>query len=113
MIGAILCVCLLASANSFHIYKERTAVPGGAPTVDPVNYPVRFVYIDRFNSWWPPAAIAEGLAVPGYTLNNVTLPYNYICLAFWTYGGGPVDAALVWSNPMSYIGGGVFGNSNA
>jgi chitinase len=111
MIGALLCLCLLATANSFHINQEGTVTSSPTVSVDPVNYPVRFVYIDRFTSWWPPAAIAEGLAVPGYTLNNVTLPYNYVALAFWTYGGGPVDAALVWSNPLNYIGAGVFGDT--
>ena len=27
-------------------------------TVPKVNYPVRFVYIDRINQWWPPEQIA-------------------------------------------------------
>lgn len=76
-----------------------------------VAYPIKLTYIDRFTSWWPPAAIAEGLAVPGYTQGGVTLPFNYIALAFWTYGGGAVDAATVWSNPLYYIGAGVFGDT--
>lgn len=111
MIGAVLLLCLLATSNAFQVIKERSGVTAGGLGVDPVDYPVRLTYIDRFTSWWPPAAIAEALAVPGYTLNNITLPFNYIALAFWTYGGGPVDAALVWSNPLNYIGAGVFGNT--
>jgi hypothetical protein len=103
MIAALFCLCLLASASAFQITKERSVY---GTTVD---YPVRLTYVDKFNSWWPPAAIAQGLGVPGYTVT--TLPYNYICLAFWTYGTGAVDAALVWSNPLYFIGGGVFGDT--
>lgn len=103
MIGAVLCICLLTSANAFHLTEERTAY--GAT----INYPIRLTYIDRLNQWWPPSAIAQGLGVPGYTTG--TLPFNYIALAFWTYGSGAVDAATVWSNPLYYIGAGTFGDT--
>ncbi len=103
MIAAFFCVCLLlASVNAEHVTKERSVY---GTTVD---YPVRFIYIDRFNSWWPPASIAQGLGVPGYAAPN---PYNYVCLSFWTYNGGAVDGALVWSNPLYFIGAGVFGDT--
>lgn len=36
-------------------------------------------YIDKINQWWPPAAIAKGMGVPGYTDND---QYNVINLAF-------------------------------
>jgi hypothetical protein len=110
MFGAVLCLCLLATTQSFQVYQEHKSNPHDPIRADPYH-PVRLTYIDRFNSWWPPSAIAEGLAVPGYTLNGVKLPYNYIVLAFWTYGGGPVDAALVWANPLSYFGAEAFGTT--
>ena len=103
MIAALFCICLMASINAQYTTKEKSVY---GTTVD---YPVRYVYIDRFNSWWPPSSIARGLAVPGYAAEN--LPYNYVCLAFWTYSAGPVDAALVWSNPLYFIGAGVFGDT--
>ena len=30
--------------------------------------------------------------------------YNYVALAFWTFNNGPVDIALLWSDPMKYFG---------
>lgn len=102
-----MCLCLLATTQSFQLYKERPSSIQ-TPRVD-ASVPVRLTYIDRFSQWWPPSAIAQGLAVPGYT--SGTLPFNYILLAFWTYASGPVDAALVWSNPLYYIGAGVFGDT--
>jgi hypothetical protein len=108
MFGAIVCICLLATTQSFQLYKEHP-VSVESPRVD-TSVPIKLTYIDRFSQWWPPAAIAQGLAVPGYT--TTTLPFNYIALAFWTYAGGPVDAALVWSNPLYYFGAGDLGNSS-
>lgn len=103
MIAALFCICLLATANASYITKEKIA---SGTTVD---YPVRLTYIDKFNSWWPQPAILAGLGVPGYT--NGALPYNYVALAFWTASGGPVDAALVWSNPLYFIGAGYVGDT--
>jgi hypothetical protein len=108
MFGAIVCICLLATTQSYQLYKERP-VSVEPPRVD-ASVPIKLTYIDRFAQWWPPSAIAQGLAVPGYT--TTTLPFNYIALAFWTYAGGPVDAALVWSNLIYYMGAGVFGDNN-
>jgi hypothetical protein len=107
MFGAIVCLCLLATTQSFQLVQEGPA-SAESPRVD-ASVPVKLTYIDRFNQWWPPAAIAQGLAVPGYTTN--ALPFNYIALAFWTYSTGPVDAALVWSNPLYYIGAEAFGTT--
>lgn len=102
MIAALFCICLLATANASYITKEKVA------STTTVNYPVRLTYIDRFSSWWPQPAILGGLGVPGYTQG--TLPFNYIALAFWTLSG-PADAALVWSNPLYYIGPGYVGDT--
>jgi hypothetical protein len=41
---------------------------------------------------------AGDLGVPGY---SHPYKYNVINLAFWTQGG-PADAALVWSNALTY-----------
>lgn len=61
----------------------------------------RFVsYIDYINSWWPPATIAAGIGVPGYAQDTA---YNTILFAFWTSNQGPVDIALIWSNPLQYF----------
>lgn len=87
--------------------------PGPTPvpnnTVTNATYPVRFAYINRINSWWPPEAIAAGLGVPGYAPATI---YNYIAFAFWTYSGGPVDIVKLWSDPITYFGSSsVFGST--
>jgi hypothetical protein len=66
-----------------------------------VNYPVRFVYIDRIAQWWPPEKIAAGIAVPGYA--NDTL-YNYVAFAFWSYSSGALDIVNIWADPVKYFG---------
>jgi len=57
------------------------------------------IYIDAFNSWWPPTAIAGALGVPGYTHNS---SFNVINLAFWLTSN-PADAALVWAQAYTYV----------
>jgi hypothetical protein len=57
-------------------------------------------YINTLTNWWPPENIASNILVPGYAKDNF---YNYIALAFWTTKG-PVDVALLWSNPIKYFG---------
>ena len=66
-----------------------------------VNYPVRFTYINKINNWWPPEKIATDLGVPGFSNYHM---YNYVAFSFWTYQNGPVDIALLWSDPMKYFG---------
>eukprot|EP01123_Difflugia_compressa_P013556 TRINITY_DN6353_c0_g1_i1.p1 TRINITY_DN6353_c0_g1~~TRINITY_DN6353_c0_g1_i1.p1 ORF type:complete len:333 (-),score=55.65 TRINITY_DN6353_c0_g1_i1:16-987(-) len=56
-------------------------------------------YIDAFNSWWPPTAIAAGLGIPGYAHNS---SYNVINLSFWMTSGS-ADAALVWEQAYTYV----------
>ena len=70
-------------------------------TVPKVNYPVRFVYIDRINQWWPPEKIASGIGLPGYANDTI---YNYVAFAFWTYSSGPVDIVNIWADPIKYFG---------
>ena len=57
-------------------------------------------YIDKINQWWPPAAIAEGIAVPSFATDN---QYNVINLAF-LLSDKPADIALIWSDPLLYFG---------
>jgi hypothetical protein len=70
-------------------------------TAQQIDYPVRLTYIDRINQWWPPTKIAEGMGVPGYAKST---PYNYVALAFWTYGGGALDIVSIWADPVKYFG---------
>lgn len=56
-------------------------------------------YIDKVTSWWPPAAIAKAIGVPGAAAPN---KYTAINLAFWLTSG-PADAALVWSDALKYV----------
>jgi chitinase len=66
-----------------------------------VVHGARYVtYIDKITGWWPPEAIATSIGVPGYAPAS---GYNVINLAFWTSGGTPVDAALVWANAYEYV----------
>ena len=66
-----------------------------------INYPVRFTYINKINNWWPPEKILADLGVPEHSNYHI---YNHIALAFWTFNNGPVDIALLWSDPMKYFG---------
>lgn len=84
---------------------DNTIVPVVDPTVvipanQKINYPIRFIYVDFLNGWWPATTIAAGMGVPGYAPPHT---YNYIALAFWTYNGG-VDIAKIWSNPTMFMG---------
>ena len=74
-----------------------------------MSYPVRFVYIDYINSWWPATAIAAAMGVPGYAKKHT---YNYIALAFWG-DGGAMDIANIWSKPTYFLGSeSVFGGTD-
>ena len=66
-----------------------------------IDYPVRLAYVDRINQWWPPEKIAGGIGVPGYADDTI---YNYIALAFWSYGSGALDIVNIWSDPVKYFG---------
>jgi len=63
------------------------------------NAAVSVSYIDALNSWWPPAAIAAGIGVPGYAHNS---SYNVINLSFWLTAGC-ADVALVWADAFKYV----------
>jgi hypothetical protein len=73
------------------------------------KYPIRFAYSNRVADWSSAAGIAASMGVPGYAKNT---SYNFICLTFYTCSGGPTDTALVWSNPIAYMGT-TFGSTNA
>lgn len=57
-------------------------------------------YVNFLNAWWPPEAVAASIGVPPY---SHTYSYNKINLAFWTTNQGPVDAVLLWQNPLTYV----------
>lgn len=40
--------------------------------------------------------------MPGYAVDHT---YNYVALAFWTSGAGPVDLARIWAFPVQTVGG--------
>jgi chitinase len=72
--------------------------------------PLAVIYIDAINSWWPPAAIAADLGIPGYAHSS---SYNVINLSFWLTSGS-ADAALLWSNAYTYVSSdNPWGNSNS
>ena len=83
--------------NAFLILLFALTVATAPP---PVNYPVRFTYINTINSWASQNAILAGLGVPGYAKPHT---YNYIAFAFWSFSG-PLDMAKVWNDPVKYIG---------
>ena len=64
-----------------------------------VNYPVKVAYVNSIASWISGATVAEGMGVPGYAPDH---SYNYIALAFWSYGK-PLDMAKVWDDPQPYL----------
>jgi hypothetical protein len=62
-------------------------------------FPIYFTYVDSLTSWWGDSMLAS-MGVPGYAVSN---NYNYFAFSFWTYGAGPVDVALAWSQPSVYM----------
>ena len=81
------------------------------PSSTKVSYPVRFVYVDYLNVWWPATAIAAAIGVPGYAKKH---SYNYVALAFWSYTNGPLDIANIWTKPTYFLGtDSVFGSTDA
>lgn len=66
-----------------------------------VDYPIRFTYINKIDSWWPPSATLAQMGVPSYAANH---SFNYIALTFWTCADGPLNIAKVWNDPITYFG---------
>lgn len=42
------------------------------------------------------------MGVPSYAKPTL---YNYLVFAFWTYGGGALDIAAIWADPIRFFGG--------
>ena len=93
---------LLLSVVISTIYSSRILASGPPPN----SYPIRFGYINRLD-WSSSKAMAKSLGVPGYAPPHL---YNYICLTFWTYQQGPLDAALAWNQSSTYLSS--FGNND-
>ena len=49
--------------------------------------------------YWPQAAIAQGLAIPGFCKNNA---YDYHLLTFWL-SKWPSDTALIFENAIGFF----------
>ena len=56
--------------------------------------------MSKVKSWRSAHAIAESLGVPGFSQHN----FNHIALTFWLCAHGPVDTALLWDNPIHFMG---------
>lgn len=87
----------------FSITLKYRGNRNGKLTISLVSEPVtnHFVsYVNYLTSWWPPEAIAASIGVPPY---SHTYSYNTINLSFWTTNQGPVDAALLWCNAITYV----------
>jgi hypothetical protein len=93
--------------NTTNTTTNTTTNP--TPPAGKFNYPIRFAYSNRVADWSSAAGIAASMGVPGYAKNT---SYNFICLTFWTCASGPTDTALVWNNPIAYMGT-TFGSTNA
>lgn len=70
---------------------------------------IKFIYIDVPTSWFGNLTVPPALGVPGFA--TPPHPYNYVCLAFWTYPSAAVDAAGVWANISSKMGVNSYGNT--
>lgn len=70
------------------------------------SYPIRFAYVNTLD-WSSSKGMAKSMGVPGYAPPHL---YNYICLTFWTFGQGPLDAALAWNQSSTYLSS--FGSSD-
>lgn len=76
----------------------------------PIDYPVRFAYINRIADWSSARGIARSIGLPGYAPSH---RYNFVCFTFWTCADGPLDAALLWNKSTTYFGTSVFGSTDA
>ena len=87
--------------------KEAKGHPQQPPVSSLAASPPYYVsYVDALADWWPPEAIAKSIGATD------TKGYNIINLSFWT-PSAPVDAALVWSNPVKQFGNdSQFGSTN-
>ena len=65
--------------------------------------------MDGSTVWWGDA-VAGAIGVPGYGPFH---QYNYINLAFFECGQGPVDMGKVWSDAINFFGAGTFGQSTS
>ena len=97
---------ILAAAYSL-VQASQIIVTNAQPAV---NYPVRFAYVNSIKDWSSAKGIAKSIGLPGYA---PTHKYNYVCLTFWTAQLGPLDAALLWNNSLTYFGSGTFGSTSA
>lgn len=77
--------------------EDPTTPPSGTIEVPAQKY---VSYINRINEWWPPTAIAKGIGIPSQADHT---EYNVLNLSF-LLSVGPVDIALIWSNPTFYLG---------
>jgi hypothetical protein len=102
MLKAFISSCLLVLIACSNIERDSTTIN--------IDYPIRFTYVDKVSTWGTIKQIAAGMSVPNYA--QPANLYNFVCLTFWTCGAGPVDMAIVWSNPMNFIGAGEFGSTN-
>lgn len=93
--GLLLIIMQPITGFNFFDVKQKEYSAGS------VTYPVRLAYVDRINQWWPPEKIAGGIGVPGYADQTI---YNFIALAFWSYGAGPLDIVNIWAEPLKYFG---------
>ena len=79
-------------------------------SVPATNYPVKFAYINLLSTWSSATGIANSLGVPGYSTHN----FNYIALTFYLCGSGPADTAILWNDPVTYMGATAeFGSTNS
>ena len=86
---------------------SNIVVTSSVPSID---YPVRFAYINQIKDWSSAFGIARSIGLPGYAPSH---KYNFVCFTFWTCSGGPLDAALFWNNPKTYMGNSLFGSTDA
>jgi hypothetical protein len=86
---------LLFSIVISTVYSSRILASGPPPN----SYPIRFAYINRLLDW-SPRGVARSFGIPGYATPHL---YNYICLTFWTFQQGPLDAALAWNLSSTYL----------
>jgi chitinase len=108
MIAALFCLALLTIASPAQIERQFVSsnMADGVSTA-----PIKFIYINGLTSWWGNLTIPAALAIPGFT--KTVLPYNYVCLSFWTYPGSATDAAGIWSSIGSNMGPNEYGTTTS
>ncbi len=108
MVKLLLTILLVTAAFCTQIVHQRQVYNPNKKELAATT-PIKFIYIDVPTSWFGNLTVPPALGVPGFATPDH--PYNYVCLAFWTYPSAAVDSAGVWANISAKMGPNSYGTT--